>query len=698
MPLSIGDLLNNRYRIQSILGQGGMGAVYHAFDENLHMYVAVKENLFLSDEYSRQFQREASILANLRHPNLPRVIDYFVIREQGQYLIMDYIQGEDLRHRLERSQQIPETEAVAMGIAICDALTYLHSMIPPVIHRDLKPGNIRISPKGELYLVDFGLAKLLSGNQTTSTGARAMTPGYSPPEQYGTAPTDSRTDIYSLGATLYAAITGTIPEDGLARATGKAKLTPLRRLRPSISKPIALVIERSMEIEPEDRFQNAEAFKQALLDASGIQLIPGERITISPAPSNEATPASSSMLQDPNPSKGRGYTEPIGSRPTGRPSLLRWLWVAIPTFLVALIAGFFILNPSLAMLSGAALTPSQTALPATHTTIPTRTPRIVPSATQRQLLPTSGPTQISETLPSPATLAPTQQGGGKGQIAFASDRNGMMQLWLSNANGSNLTQLTNEMNGACQPAWSPDGQRLAFISPCTQKEAYDYSGARIYLLDMKTRAIEPLGVPADPAGDFDPAFSPDGKKIAFTSLRNGLRANIYIFDLQSQELRNISENKVGERQPAWSTDGQQIVYVKDSKPNELWTVNVFGEPKPQRFISSPEHIYSRPTWSNDDRQIFFIKIALSTGFPRVYSLRYESRNLNNAEIRIPRAEPNPPLGAMASIAISPDGSWFAFEGWKDDQNHNIYLMTSSGLNSTPLLDEPSFEFGPAWRP
>ena len=609
MPLSIGDLLNNRYRIQSILGQGGMGAVYHAFDENLNMYVAVKENLFLSDEYSRQFQREANILANLRHPYLPRVIDYFVIREQGQYLIMDYIQGEDLRQRLERIQQIPEVEAVAMGIAMCDALTYLHSMIPPVIHRDIKPGNIRISPKGELYLVDFGLAKLLSSNQTTSTGARAMTPGYSPPEQYGTAPTDTRTDIYSLAATLYAAMTGTIPEDGLARATNKAKLTPIRRLRPSISKPVALVIERAMEIEPEDRFQTAEAFKQALLDASGIQLIPGERITITPAPTPES-PETFTMLQDPHPSQGRGYTaQPSISQPalSSRP-LLRWLWFIIPVLLIVLLGSFFIFNPSMAMLSGSALTPSQTVpVIAVHTAQPSPTTHVYNTPTKRQPSATFLPTQPGETLQAPATLAPTPMGGGKGQIAFASDRSGTMQIWLINSTGSGLTQLTNEMNGACQPAWSPDGQRLAFISPCTRKEPYDYTGARIYLLDMKTRSIEPLNVPADPAGDFDPAFSPDGKKIAFTSLRNGLRANIYIFDLQSAELRNISENKVGERQPAWSSSGQQIVYVKDSQPNELWTTNVFGEPKPQRFISSPNNLYSWPVWAADELQILFLK-------------------------------------------------------------------------------------------
>src|SRR5512133_1885734 len=140
MTLSPGTLLNNRYRILSILGQGGMGAVYHAIDENLGVAVAVKENLFLTDEYARQVQREASILANLRHPNLPRVGDYFTLQGQGQYLIMDYIEGEDLRMRLERLKQLPEKDVIIIGVLICDALSYLHSRKPPVVHRDLKPG------------------------------------------------------------------------------------------------------------------------------------------------------------------------------------------------------------------------------------------------------------------------------------------------------------------------------------------------------------------------------------------------------------------------------------------------------------------------------------------------------------------------------------------------------------------------------
>jgi serine/threonine protein kinase len=244
-----------------------MGSVYRATDENLGVCVAVKENLFLSDEYARQFRLEANILAGLRHPSLPRVGDHFVIDRQGQYLVMDYIEGEDLRQLLDRSGTPPENEVIRIGAAVCDALTYLHTRVPPIVHRDIKPGNIKLTPDGNIVLVDFGLAKIMLGNQSTTTGARAMTPGYSPPEQYGTAHTDPRSDIYSLGATLYVAMTNTIPEDALARVTGNAVLTNPRKLVLTLSRKLSTAILKAMAVEPDSRFQTAEDFRQALLEA-----------------------------------------------------------------------------------------------------------------------------------------------------------------------------------------------------------------------------------------------------------------------------------------------------------------------------------------------------------------------------------------------------------------------------------------------
>ncbi len=269
MPLKPGSVLHNRYRIEGILGQGGMGAVYRASDVNLGVPVAVKENLFTTEEYARQFRREATILASLRHPNLPRVTDHFVIEGQGQYLVMDFVEGSDLRQRLESSGPVGEQEAIPWFLDICDALIYLHNRPTPIIHRDIKPGNIKITPDNRAVLVTSGLAKFAEGHGDTTTGAKAMTPGFSPPEQYGTGRTDPRTDIYSLGATLYAALTATVPEDALERAMGRTQLTPVRKRNPSVSNSTARAVEKALSIRPEERYQSASELAAALAATIG---------------------------------------------------------------------------------------------------------------------------------------------------------------------------------------------------------------------------------------------------------------------------------------------------------------------------------------------------------------------------------------------------------------------------------------------
>ena len=143
-----------------------MGSIYRAVDENIGAEVAVKENLFTSEEYARQFRREAVILANLRHPNLPRVTDHFVIDGQGQYLVMDFIEGEDLRERIDHQGLLSDADSVILGTAICEALTYLHSRQPQIVHRDIKPGNVKITPSAEI------LSWLISGWRKLPKGAR----------------------------------------------------------------------------------------------------------------------------------------------------------------------------------------------------------------------------------------------------------------------------------------------------------------------------------------------------------------------------------------------------------------------------------------------------------------------------------------------------------------------------------------------
>ena len=265
MPLSPGQMLNNRYQIIQLLREGGFGSVYLALDSNLNEQVAVKESDEISADAQRQFQFEARLLFRLVHPNLPRVHDHFVIPGQGMYLVMDYIEGEDLETMVEGGGPIPQENIVGWIEQICDALSYLHSQNPAIIHRDIKPANIKITSQGKAVLVDFGIAKYLNPSSTTTHGAKAASPGFSPPEQYSYESTDALSDIYSLGATMYYLCTGLIPPDANQIISGMAEPpTPAHLLNPSISPYISTVLDKAMQLRRDQRFTSAADFKAAL--------------------------------------------------------------------------------------------------------------------------------------------------------------------------------------------------------------------------------------------------------------------------------------------------------------------------------------------------------------------------------------------------------------------------------------------------
>jgi hypothetical protein len=263
---TVGETLIERYQIESELGRGGFGAVYQAMDLRLNRTCAVKENLDVSQEAQRQFTREATVLANLSHPHLPRVTDHFFLPDRGQYLVMDFVEGLDLSTLISNAGDIPLEQAITWISQVLDALEYMHNQFPPILHRDIKPANIRITPKGQAMLVDFGLVKIYDPKLKTTIGARAITPGYAPPEQYGQGSTDVRTDIYALGATLYALLTKVDPLESVQRMLGE-RMPPAHEAKPMVPQPIGEAIEHAMALEPGQRYQSAADFKAALHDA-----------------------------------------------------------------------------------------------------------------------------------------------------------------------------------------------------------------------------------------------------------------------------------------------------------------------------------------------------------------------------------------------------------------------------------------------
>ncbi len=266
-----GTLLQNRYLIEEQIGAGGMGAVYRAVDQRFGSYVAIKETFYKDDELGVAFEREARLLNSLQHPVLPHVSDYFA-ENNGYFLVMQFIEGEDLSDILKREGAFSAADLVRWANSLLDALDYLHSQNPPIIHRDIKPHNLKLTTRGDIILLDFGLAKLSSGETTGAISVFGYSRTYSPLEQIQGTGTDARSDIFALGATAYHLLAGKSAVDALARAASivAGKPDPLRlisEIKPEIPVGVANVINSALALNPEQRFVSAKAMQQALMHA-----------------------------------------------------------------------------------------------------------------------------------------------------------------------------------------------------------------------------------------------------------------------------------------------------------------------------------------------------------------------------------------------------------------------------------------------
>jgi tRNA A-37 threonylcarbamoyl transferase component Bud32 len=262
--LAEGTLLGGRYEILEIVGKGGMGTVYRARDARLDITVAVKEMTERDggaeerESAIRQFEREARLLAQLSHPNLPRVTDYFVEGDRW-YLIMEFVQGTTLEAHLQEAAgaPLPLLDTLNRAVQVADVLAYLHGQDPPIVFRDIKPANIMVQEDGLIKLIDFGIARRFHADATKDTLLYGS-PGYSPPEQYGRAQTDPRSDIYALGATLHHLVTGRDP------APAPFKFPSIRSLDPNLPPALDNFIRRCVEMDIERRCQSAEEARDTL--------------------------------------------------------------------------------------------------------------------------------------------------------------------------------------------------------------------------------------------------------------------------------------------------------------------------------------------------------------------------------------------------------------------------------------------------
>ncbi|MDH5505731.1 MAG: serine/threonine-protein kinase [Anaerolineae bacterium] len=650
MEISPNTQLKERYRIESKLGKGGMGAVFLAYDTALDTRVAIKANINTGSHSSRQFIREAQLLAGLRHPNLPRVTDYFVL-EDVQYLVMDYIPGEDLGARLEREGPQPLEKVVGWAKQLGQALGYLHTQEPPIIHRDIKPSNIKITPQGQLSLVDFGIAKT-SGAGKTTTGTLGLTPGYAPPEQYGTSKTGPYSDQYALAATLYALLVGEPPVESVERMLGRAVLTPPKTANAAIPDNVNSAIQRGLAIQPEERFAEVRDFTAALADNS-YRYSPAGLETRKAPEMPELTAA--------------------GKR-SKLPLALGGLVIAAAIAVMAVVLG-------------GKKTP-ETALGATGTAQALLALPTLPSATSgptAAVTPTVTP-QPTQTEAPPSTPTPTGSGG---LIAFVSNRVDakIFQIYTMRADGSDVRQLTFDIVSKSQPAWSPDGKQLLYAAHGGRDIYTNDLGLDIWVINAD--GSNPTNLTQSIGDDYAPAWSPDGQTIAFVSERQFNQRNIHFMRPDGTEQKNITLGYASEYGPAWSPDGSWLSFTISirSAPGKLFLRTAKGkDPRPFDISFRLGEIESH-AWSPDGQFIAFTKII--KGVKEIFVVVVET---TGAEI----FQLTDTLGSKEP-SWSPDSQWIVFTSTRT-QNSEIYVMDSFGRVQTNISNHEAVDKEPAWQP
>lgn len=694
MTLKNGDFLKERYRILDVVQQNRQGALYRAVDEQLEISVFIREKSYNSQQPTGgldllQFQQEAKSLAAFRHPNLPRVLAFFILENGTRYLVTDYIEGKNLHQIMADDAGLTESEALHIGIVLCDVLEYMHSLRPAITPRVIKPANIKVTPGGEIFLVDFGEAEARSDTDFTQDSQAQDTPS----QTTLTGVSDQTQDIFSLGATLYTILTGYAPE--VATAEGNlipgvrlTALTPIRSYQPAISRLTAQAIEKALCLNCEQPWHTVNDFKDALIRAYAA------------LPSDAKSNPHLVPFETPALRFNTVYSEQEVHQPFTLRAITGWLkrldpvWLLFSSIVIFLLAMIILSVNILPGIQGVLgwfqtdtfmetqtladdasnlfVSPEQNFQPP-----PTITPQIqvacTPAAKNNNLSP-SGATPLH-------------------QIAYVSESSGIPQIWLVDVNSRELIQLTEIAEGACQPHWSPDARQLVITSPCMTRRAL-YPGSGLLIVDIDSGKLTPL--PASAEGDFDPAWSPDGLWIAYASLVDG-RRQLFKINLQDLTKTRLSNGEYREFSPAWSPDGTQIAFVRIVNSGEIWLMDADGTNQEPVSLSTVDD-YSNPAWAPDGDLILFSQ-ALGSGSPskQIYGLRLDDSD-QPKEFPVRPSNTLDYIPLMDNADFSPDGLWLAFDYWFFDIQANIYIMTLCGEHLTQLTVDPGLDYDPVWAP
>jgi eukaryotic-like serine/threonine-protein kinase len=650
MTLQVGEVIRDRYRILCVLASGGMGIVYLAKDESLGVDVAVKESL-PGMRSEAQIKRNAILLGSLHHPAIPRITDAFETESSGQILVMDFIPGEDLKSHIDKYGPSTVGDAVAIITSIGSALQYLHNQEPPIIHQDVKPGNIRITPDGNVMLIDFDLATALQDNQTRpSSHEQGLTPGFAAPEQYNQMASPA-SDQYGLAATLFFVLTASMLPDGITRATGDSKLP--ERAANRIPLDILTCLKKALQVNSSDRYPNIQSFLDAL---SSILKTQPEITSIT--------------------TRNQRYTRPLPRRKSFLPIAVVFLgFVAVGTAALLLInfpAGKERLSQGTQ----------------TETVSFSGSSSSGPIKTESPL-----PVIQSTSLPSTETVfvkpsKPTPLGSSSGIYAFVSENTGVPQVFLGTTSSSAPGQLTNVAEGACQPDWSPDGKKIVFVSPCLSKsqlvgKTEPYNGSGLFILSVDGKQVIPI--PSQPGGDFEPAWSPGGNQIAFTSTRAKF-PQVFIFDLLTDVTTQLTDTTGGNRQPAWSPDGKRLAISSYRKGSfQIWMIDTSGGNPAAFSVQNNGAAYSAD-WSPDGKDIVY---------SQTNSLRLVSKNAVSPDSV--EAILNPRLTGASNPDVSPDGNWILFDSNLGGK-FQVYRISKNGSGVEPITPADETAYQPVWKP
>jgi predicted Ser/Thr protein kinase len=682
-----------RYRIERELGRGGMAVVYLGLDPAMQRSVAIKvlPRQFTFDPHFRvRFQREAQLIATLEHPFIVPVYDYGEEDDQP-FIVMRFMPGGSLLDRMKRGP-LPLAQIVSIVNRIAEALDEAHAR--RIIHRDLKPGNVLFDARGEAFLSDFGIAKMTESGSTTSSTGVMGTPAYMSPEQArGVKDLDGRSDIYSLGVMLYELLCGQLPYKadtpmGMAVAHITEPVPHILNVKPDLPEPVDRFIERTLAKDPAERFQTARALARDLADIAAGR---GEGVTAASAAPSAAPPAprggAPSIPITPTLPPAVSSAVSSAAPASAAPSAPRRWWIPALIGLGALVCcGGLILGGW--MLSARGLWPGLTPVVVTATPAPpSATPAvIIVEITSTPAPPTMTPRPSDTPAPATATPTPTSiptatptrhiaSGEPRGRIVFTCFDGNDDEVCLMNADGSGLTQLTDNDFGDWYASLSPDGQSVLF--------SRQIRGSNYEIFRMGTDGSNVTPLTQNGAQNYAPAFSPDGARIAYVSTSGNANQQIWLMNADGGGAVALTTTS-GNVDPSWSPDGTRIAFASlRTGRQQLWVMNADGSDP--RQVTDLLEMGGRNAFSADGARLVFY--AGPRPNRQIYTINVDGSGLQQLTTE----------GDNAGPTFAPDGQWIAFASFVESDNE-IVIVRADGSDRRVLTQNATSDYQPRWGP